>query len=584
MMPKPVLIFPYGESEGILNAKVASNQQASHAEQPFRELLQNSIDAADIAKRRASIHFIVEEIDIDKMPLYQEYKREFNKINEYWENQESEPTAKEAFKKISKALERPKIKILSVVDNGCGFSRGRLENLFRQNSYKEGRQSARGSYGQGHLTAYGLSDFRYVIYVGKSKDDNDNIQSIYSGSTILAGQEIEEQRKMVELGSRARILSEKPEDRRCIREYKYSSDDNLPDFLIKHYNKIKDTGSIVSIIGFNGNLDKDFRYIVASNFFIAILKEQVEVLATNNGETIKLDKSMTENILKDRQSRVNRSSGSILSGSEAYKAYKIIQNESQYLKEIELDKDNKVKCYISVDDQKPQFKAIFREGMVVASRSIKLNNKLESLPNVSKKRKFSVLITLEQADCSEFYRLIKGIEDPHHKELNINNVADEEDEKKIRSYCNKLYRKILGYVDEIETEDFPLPIINLPFVDKIFSNKKVREMPIKPPGSDITYNEPGPSPDPSSGPRPGPPSPKPRYGHLNFPGEVNYRIKDNNQMLIKVKLKEATDEKRLSVALREDAGYDNDMSNNSKALEIKSYRLLKNSQTLKKKQ
>ena len=91
-----MLVFPYGECEGILNAKVASNQKASHAEQPFRELMQNSIDAADIAKRRASVHFVVEEIEIDKMPLYEDYKREFNNINKYWEKQKSEKTAKEA--------------------------------------------------------------------------------------------------------------------------------------------------------------------------------------------------------------------------------------------------------------------------------------------------------------------------------------------------------------------------------------------------------------------------------------------------------------------------------------------------------
>ena len=467
---------------------------------------------------------------------------------------------------------------MSVIDNGCGFSRDRLDNLFRQNSYKEGRESARGSYGQGHLTAYGLSDFRYVIYLGKSKDANGKIQSIYSGSTILAGQEIKEQEDVVDLGSRARILGEEPEDRRCIRKYKYSNDESLPNFLRKHYDKIKDTGSIVSIIGFNGNLDKDSLYIIASNFFIAILKEQVEVSLTNNGKVRKLDKNMMEKILKEKQSRVNRIGGSILSGSEAYKAYKIIQNESQYLKEIKLDKHNKVKCYISVDDKKPQFKAISREGMIVASRSIKLKSDLESLPNVPKKRKFSVLITLEETDCPEFCSLMKGIEDPHHKELNINNATDEKDEEKIKNYCNNLYREILEYVGEIDTKDFPLPIIPLS-IGEILPTRTVREIPTNPPGPDIPYDGPNPRPNP----RPGP-LPKPRYGHLNFPGEVSYRIKNNNQMLIKLKLKKAIDEKRLSVALREDAGYDNDISKNksSKVLAIKGYRLKKDSQIVKK--
>ena len=300
---------------------------------------------------------------------------------------------------------------------------------------------------------------------------------------------------------------------------------------------------------------------------------------TKDDRTSTLDEEEIKKLLKEKESRVNRAKGAILSGGEAYKAYNIARNK-EFLK-IEIDEQNSVKCYISLDDEKPHFMAIFRGGMAISShKSVILKNKLESLPNVSKRKNFSVLIALEQGDCPDFYRLMKGIEDPHHKELNIRN-ADEADSKKIKEYCDILYEGITKHVPEIETKDFPLPVLELPL--SIMSEKKIRPLRSKRPGH---YGSNSKKKKKHLERRKSQSLPRP--GLQDFPGEMNYRInKDNNQILLRIKLKEADDKKRLSLVLREDSGYDNDPNNdrerlkNSKILGIKGYRLEKNTKLIK---
>ena len=575
-MPEPTLIFPYGEAEGILNSKIAQKQKSSHAEQPVRELLQNSFDAADSIDRKANIHFVIEEVDINEMPLYNQYKREFNNIKNYWEGyKDVGMMARKEFDKITKALDSPKIKILSVIDNGIGFSRERIESLFGQDSNKGDYNNALGSYGQGHLTAYGLSHFRYVTYVGQYKDNN-SLKTIYSGSVILAGQEEDG----CSLGCRGRLLAKEPPDRRRIREYEYPDSSSLPGFLQKHYDKIEDTGSIVSIIGFDGDLDENFKYSIVSNFFMAMLNKKILVSITKDNKTTTLDENVIKAILEERQSHIYRKGGVILPGREIYKAYQIIQNK-ECLKEIELDEHNKVKCYISVDDEKPRVMAIFRGGMIISSnKNITLENELEKLPNMSERRAFSVLITLEQLDCPDFYSLIKGIEDPHHKELNIKN-ASQEDRERIKNYCDNLYEGIIKHVPELDTENFSLPILRLFSKSKIFhkKKKKIRKISIHPPGAGGS-EEPKPSSNHKKKPRP---QPKPRLGDYDFQGKRSYRINnDNNQVLIKIVLEKADNDKRLSVAIREDSGYDNNTrQTDNKALEITGYCIKRNSEIVK---
>ena len=179
-MYKGKLIFSKTDSQsGLTNASIsASNDKNSSV--VIRELLQNAFDSAiDDAKReQAEVKFIVDTIQKSDIPGIMEYENAINAI----EKERLSEQEKDILSAIKEELSQESIPIMYVVDNGIGFNQETLVGILSDGiSVKSDPVNSGGSYGNGHFSAFNISNLRYVLYGGKSSDG----ETICSGQALL---------------------------------------------------------------------------------------------------------------------------------------------------------------------------------------------------------------------------------------------------------------------------------------------------------------------------------------------------------------------------------------------------------------
>ena len=176
------LIFSLGQVQsGFTNASTsASNDKDSST--IIREILQNSYDSAinEAQKEKAKIKFILDYIKKNQIPGIKEYEDALNAIKE--EDLSDKEQEQDILNTIVEQLKSSKIPVLHVIDNGMGFSQSKLVAILSDGiSDKENPNDAGGSYGNGHFSAFNISNLRYVLYGGKLKDGS----KLCSGQALL---------------------------------------------------------------------------------------------------------------------------------------------------------------------------------------------------------------------------------------------------------------------------------------------------------------------------------------------------------------------------------------------------------------
>lgn len=451
------LYFRLGETEGFTSRKLA-DKKIGYAN-PIRELLQNSLDASkDVGNEKCEINIYIESIKKSDIPHIKSYERYLKQAISFQKSVESfGHNAEQTVAFMKEALKQDELDVLMFVDNGIGISPKILNGLIGDRSVKS-NESSGGSFGVGHLSPYFLSSLRYILYASKYKE-NGEVKKLFSGAPILAGFEDEQEYPR---GSIGRILEKRPEDE---ARPKFTFPVSYPDFIADKMNDVG-VGSMVAILGLNAAWNNDANYAIVSNFFYAINKQEL-VININHGAipipvSISIDNSDIERMLFSSKNGKTARGDSILSGSDIYQLWLTVKDES-LKQEISLDNGDKVCVHIRNNIETNSVVALVRNGMLIARHDKMLSNQINNLRKNEDFEPFSIVINVDDSDCSQLFSLVKGAENPYHNKLESGRLSPK-DEQKLKDSLKELSEKIQNFLQEKDREGFDLaiPLLEIP--------------------------------------------------------------------------------------------------------------------------
>lgn len=447
------LYFRAGETEGFTSKKLA-DKRSGYAN-PIRELLQNSLDASkDAGNDKCEVSIYVERIKRTDIPHIKDYENTLNQVVEFQKNAGSfGHNAKQTVDFMKEALEKDELNILMFVDNGVGMSPKILNGLIGDRSVKSDESSG-GSFGVGHLSPYFLSSLRYVLYASKYRDNN-RIEYLFSGAPILAGFK---EANGPQRGSIGRILEKAPDDE---LDPEFIFPTAYPEFIADKMNDIE-TGSMVAILGLNTEWNKDAYYAIVSNFFYAINEQLLTVEVDHLGLTI--DEKDIDRILIKNQDSKRAMGDNILSGSDVYQLWLTVKDES-HKKKIDLKNGDSVCVHVRNNIETASVVALIRNGMLIARHDKMLANHMNNLRLNENFEPFSIVINVDDKDCPELFRLVKGAENPYHNRLEKDRLIPN-DEKKLKDLFGELSERIQELLKERNREGFDLSMSLLEIPDK----------------------------------------------------------------------------------------------------------------------
>lgn len=419
-----------------------------------RELLQNSLDAAvEAGEATAQVRFQVEPIRRRDLPDAKGYATAFRKaVDSHGQLTDPAQEVVDRIKSGLESLDAGTAVLLSIVDNGIGLDGNRMNRLLSDGA--SGKSiSASGSYGVGHLAPMALSNLRYVLYGGLTKDGS----RIASGKVILAAHP---GKKALNDGKGY-----------LIRGFKAGLDGNLYDFLplqshpkliAKHLDVIGEDwghGCAVLIPAFNqfGSPETSLWEIVskvaAYNFAPAIHRKKLVITVRQSGEEQRLDGSSLTSILKQEQEhrRAARSdslfAGLRPSGQNAYQILQALTNKKPHSVSVK-----RGKARISLLTPSPNNSSridLFRNGMRITDDIPGLG-----IADFAGRQPFHAVIEIDAKDGRELHRLIRKAEGPMHDNLSFTLLsAKERDElkQKLATIAAWINEQVPAITDEVYT-------------------------------------------------------------------------------------------------------------------------------------
>jgi len=445
----PDLRFGPGTSVGFTPAGVAAFDDLRPAA-VVRELIQNALDAARaVGVAPAIVRFCTTQIYSNKIPGIESYKSAFDKALKTQEKMTGGTLAGQAnlvAKKIEGALESEQLEVLSVLDNGIGLNKQRMNALLSDGlSVKHG--GATGTYGNGHSTVIPASDLRYILYGGIIKSGH----KIGAGHAVLASH-IEKGEQHLRAGDGFYIRNFRNRDLRPGEAlFDYVTGPDLPKLIAEALDRIKTEskqGTAVIIPAFNNFLEKRSLWDMVSqaasaNFFVAIEKGDLVVKVEENGKESKvLEKSTLGEILKNHQG--NRRARAFLNGRRAFEAHQAYQRGKKYpfrtkAGKIEIRLFEKPNDTTRID--------LCRNGMWITDMTRVLSNKfVDQVP-------FHAILSLNAQDGKSLHEFIRMAEVPLHDDIRIKRLPQVEREK-CRAALQEIEKHILKNTTKIDSDTY----------------------------------------------------------------------------------------------------------------------------------
>ena len=447
---KSILYFRPGKMEGFTSAV---DKPGSGYATPIRELLQNSLDASVEAGNRAcKVNIYIEDIVLTDIPHIDEYKKVLGSAIETLKKKEAyNDASRQRAELMQEELKKISAKVLVCVDNGAGMSQEALRSLLEGRSFHKGKESS-GSYGVGHKASYDLSKLNYVLYATKYKDKNNEIKSLYTGSPILAGHEDDN----AERNARGQILKEIPKNE---NKPQYIFPSEFPTFIKSKMDKLK-TGSMVAILGLEEDWGDKAEYAIASNFFHAIARGELEVkIYAQKCPSIEITpKKVGELLEKEKEKEKKRKRNDmVLTGDEAHKAWRTIASDDRK-KNITLPNKDEVDVYIenNAEDTDSSTIVLIRNGMVVARHDC-MTPAIANLRNDVNFLCFTAVIDVDNNKAPEMFRLVKRAETSHHNQLVTKNLS-KHDKKELDNIFEELSKEIKKHLEKDDREIFNVPL------------------------------------------------------------------------------------------------------------------------------
>ena len=418
-MPNAQLHFPpTAKIDGFTNAVTSGSV---YAEGVVRELLQNALDAAISADRRAEVHLTVASIDVADVPGFAEYQTAFDAAFDERLSDRGQFTSDEdnAIGRILEVMDVGEANVLFCRDNGIGLDDERMRAVLSQGNSDKPSKGA-GSFGLGHLAAFAASDLRYVLYAGTRVTDD-----VISGHAIVATHPTGDESASRRSADGYWAIPEEPFNLKKARFGRI-----VPPMLEEQVSLIEDSGTVVAILGFNHFREPEpetaFRDIVrvaAVNFLGAIQTGKMVVRVSD--ETFDADQVIDQRTLERclakirKQKRSRRGAGGgWLPGEQAYRAYETLhQGEELSVPPLDGDApDPSVRVFFRSlpSNERPRVQ-VFRDGMWITHRAPHLEHHV-----FGKAKPFDAVVLLADPGSERkgtLYDLVRGAEGPAHRHL-----------------------------------------------------------------------------------------------------------------------------------------------------------------------
>lgn len=396
----------------------AITQFDGSAEPVVRELIQNSLDAADRAGRSANVRFEMFSEPVSRIPGWDAFVSAFRRAKKDRQRRSATPSHDEAtiIQRLDDAIRERGVRVLLCADNGCGLPQDKMVSLLTTGNTDKGEGGA-GSYGLGHHAAFGASDLRYVLY-GSRSDVSGKLRSVASGHAILASHYADD----------STLLAPDGYWRRADFDGEFWLDGSefpteVPDLLAERL-PVHDTGTAVAIVGFNGfNRDPDERVtdrqiliVAASNFTDAIHRGRLSVEVQEDGVSsgAATPATLADLLGYDKDRQRPRQAGQI-AGAQAWQAWRTLREgasiratpgASVTLRSLDPAKGEQTQVHV------------FRKGMWITSRAERLLKRdfADTYP-------FDAVIALDEGPLEA---LVRSAEGPEHRGLDMKRLAPED--------------------------------------------------------------------------------------------------------------------------------------------------------------
>ncbi len=466
--------LPSSSREGFVSQAVSSDNIANPSE-IVRELIQNSMDAGNEAGRKQiKIEFEITEIPIRDIPGIKEYKNALASAKKA--HRENIDSAEAILERIDNQLNKDKISVLNILDNGIGLDSERMNSLLSDGmTSKIGLSSdSGGSYGVGHFTAFPASDLQYVLYGGVTETRNRTM----SGHAILASHRSREHESPEETLGKDGYYIESQDKAEVKNSFTFATNDSVPQFVNRLLNNIErnySSGSVVSILGFNNfKLEADpaieIKKAIVRSFFIPIYDGKLLITCCNE----EITPTVLDDEMKIHRSQKRRNARTdVINGNWAYGHYLTYKTAFPISVPVE---SGEIKLFLrdAEPDESTRI-ALYRQGMYISDQ-VPRNRPAD----FSKFQPFNAVIQAESMiDGFEnsAFQLIRKAEGTKHLELNSSRLKQEFKEK-----FDTLFERIKLEIEKMSTQDagkyfspsvFQLDVGSLNFVNsKGKSNKK----------------------------------------------------------------------------------------------------------------
>ncbi|MBC6428527.1 MAG: hypothetical protein GDA55_04765 [Cellvibrionales bacterium] len=478
---KPVdLLFPQSvaASDGFTASSLS--QFNGDPASSVRELIQNSLDAVVESASAASppppacVRFLIENHKISTIPGMDSYWRAYvSAKKQHPMNRQTENAA--APMGQYQGRDEDEVPVLFVMDNGIGLDRKRIGAMLADGvSYKEGEGSS-GSFGNGHLTSFALSNLRYVFYGGVPKQGGD---MIFSGHAILAAHVVDDNTR----GKDGYYVRDFKNGKLGHERFEFGSAKETPPFLRPKLEYIQQKwghGALIAIPAFNhfrkGKKNSVTEIILreaALNFFVAIDRKKLRIEVVDGENTEILDSGRLRLYLEKEKDNKRRIAG-FPSGDKVWSSYLTLMQGKSYDLQTTL---GRVKMYARQgQDIGGKRIVLCRNGMWITHRVPRLLDKFADRVN------FDALLLVDAEESGDAHDAIKLAETPLHNKLEIKRITDSTEKKKFQTTLDEVCAGISEVIEKQNEEEFEVDdILPIEVGDAMQGDKPMRQGRIQP--------------------------------------------------------------------------------------------------------
>ena len=394
------------------------NRESVTEEVVVRELLQNALDASP-STGPVRVEFLHQSIPTQELPIIKDYTAAFVAARAHRSDKVDSPAERQAIDRIRGCLQSASrtTAVLACIDRGQGIDAMALKSLY--NTGDTTKRSGRGSVGLGHLTAFAVSDLRYVLYAGRDMSGKET----FGGHAILATSSSNGRQRDAHGYIRgAEELQGSPASQA-------TGSSKIPDLVRSWLPEDGAAGSVVAILGYGptaragrGSLKESVLAAAAKSFVVAVHQGQLTVDCRVDGvRKASLEKETLAAALSPVRDQQRRRLGLGVLGREAWAAFQTLQTGTPVSVGEGLDG---VSMWVrDLEAGERTLICVFREGMWITSHAPHLQN-----ANFTNLAPFCAVVNVEDPFAGDgdlsVCALVREAEGETHSQIRPTEITD----------------------------------------------------------------------------------------------------------------------------------------------------------------